>query len=60
MEKDLAGNPFAGLGQAAVSSVQLQWGWAVLVIGACLVIAAAFMSTTNEVQATQLALLQWT
>jgi hypothetical protein len=43
MEKDLAGNPFAGLGQAALSSVQLQWGWAVLVIGACLIIAAAIV-----------------
>jgi hypothetical protein len=56
MAKDLAGNPFAGLGEAALSSVQLQWGWAVLVIGACLVIAAALVredSTVAEVQGTK-------
>jgi hypothetical protein len=56
MEKDLAGNPFAGLGQAALGSIQLQWGWAVLVIGACLVIAAAIVregSTEDEAQRPQ-------
>jgi len=41
MEKNLAGNPFRGIGEAMMQSVQLQWGWAVLVIGAGLVIASA-------------------
>ena len=43
MKHDLAGNPFAGLGQAALGSVELQWGWALLVIGACLVMTAAIV-----------------
>lgn len=41
LERDLAGNPFAGLGQLAIQSVQMQWGWAVLVLGALVVMAAA-------------------
>jgi HEAT repeat protein len=41
LAEDLQGNPFAGLGQLAVESIQLQWGWAVLLIGAALVVWAA-------------------
>lgn len=41
MERDLAGNPFRGLADMAVESVQLQWGWAVLLVGAGLQIACA-------------------
>ena len=37
----LAGNPFKGLADMAMQSVQLQWGWALLVVGAALVIASA-------------------
>lgn len=37
---ELAGNPFAGLARAAVSTVQLQWGWVPLIAGAALLIAA--------------------
>jgi hypothetical protein len=44
MESQLAGNPFIGLAQAAMQSVQLQWGWAVLVLGAVLLLATAVMS----------------
>src|SRR5690242_554964 len=36
MERDLASNPFRGLANA-----QMQWGWALLVIGAILLLAAA-------------------
>jgi hypothetical protein len=43
MESQLAGNPFRGLADAAMQSVQLQWGWAVLVVGAVLVLVAAGM-----------------
>lgn len=39
--KELAGNPFAGLGDLAGELVQLEWGWALLVVGAGLVITAA-------------------
>jgi|GEM_PF-1092601 len=39
-EKDLAGSPFRGLGEIALRSVQIQWGWAVLHFGAVLLIVA--------------------
>lgn len=41
MRRELADNPFAGIGEIAMQSVQLQWGWALLIVGAALVIAAA-------------------
>ena len=41
MESELAGNPFRGLADIAMQSVQLQWGWALLIVGAALVIASA-------------------
>jgi len=43
MESELAGNPFRGLADVVMQSVQLQWGWAVLIVGAALVIASAAM-----------------
>ncbi len=43
MQTDLRGNPFARLGEMAVQSVQMQWGVAVVVLGAVLVIASAAM-----------------
>lgn len=33
-------NPFAAVADAATASIQLEWGWAVLVLGAIMVIAA--------------------
>ena len=41
MNADLAGNPFRGLADMAMQSVQLQWGWALLIVGAALVISSA-------------------
>lgn len=38
---ELAGNPFRGLADAAVNSVQTQWGFSVLIIGALLLIISA-------------------
>ncbi len=43
MESELADNPFRGLADIAIQSVQLQWGWALLIVGAALVIASAAM-----------------
>jgi hypothetical protein len=40
---ELAGNPFASLATGLTDTVQLQWGWALLVAGAGAVIAAAVM-----------------
>jgi len=41
MELELAGNPFRGFADMALQSVQLQWGWPVMIVGAGLIIAAA-------------------
>ena len=41
METELAGNPFRGIADMAMQSVQIQWGWALLIVGAVLVIASA-------------------
>ena len=43
ISKELADNPFGGLVGLAAESMQLQWGWAVLIMGAGLVIASAAM-----------------
>jgi len=40
----LSDNPFAEVGNAMAQSVQLQWGFAILVVGAILVIAAAILN----------------
>ena len=45
MQSELAGNPFRGLAKAAMGSVQLQWGWAALLIGAGLTIYAGIQAT---------------
>jgi lysylphosphatidylglycerol synthetase-like protein (DUF2156 family) len=47
VNSDLGENQFKGLADAAVQSVQLQWGWAVLVTGAGLLIGAAALSPTK-------------
>ena len=41
MDSKLADNPFRGLADVFAQSVQIQWGWMLLVIGSCLLIAAA-------------------
>jgi hypothetical protein len=48
MERDLAGNPFAGLARGMMEGVQLQWGWALLVAGAGLVLAASALPATAQ------------
>ena len=48
MESKLAGNPFRGLVDMAMQSVQLQWGWALLIVGAGLVIASAVMKDESN------------
>ena len=41
MGSELEGNPFRGLADMAMQSVQLQWGWAILIVGAALLISSA-------------------
>jgi hypothetical protein len=40
MDYELAGNPFKGLTDLAMNSIKMEWGWAVLVVGGLLLIAA--------------------
>jgi hypothetical protein len=49
MEKSLAGNPFRGIADAAMNGVQIQWGWAVLALGAGLFLAAAIRASRESV-----------
>lgn len=49
MNDQLAGNPFRGFADMAMQSVQLQWGWALLVLGAGLLLAGAGMNETHKV-----------
>ena len=44
MEKSLTGNPFKGLGDAFLSSIQVQWGWLPLVVGSFLIMAAGLVA----------------
>jgi hypothetical protein len=48
MQSELTGNLFQGLADTAMQSIQLQWGWALLVVGAGLVIASAAMKNENK------------
>jgi hypothetical protein len=48
MKKDLDGNPFAGLAQAMVQAVSLDFGIGVIVIGAALIIAAAVVPAAKR------------
>lgn len=41
MARDLAGNPFRGLANAAMSAVHLEWGWGLLIAGAVLLLVSA-------------------
>lgn len=51
MQSDLAGNPSGGIANAAIQSVQIQWGWAILVVGVVLIIAAAAVREDTASQA---------
>lgn len=43
MAHSLEGNPFRGMAEAFRQSVQLEWGWVLLIAGAVLILCAAFM-----------------
>lgn len=51
METKLAGNPFRGIADVAMQSIQIEWGWAVLIIGAVFLIVAGVISDNAEVNA---------
>jgi hypothetical protein len=48
MATELADNPFAGLANLAAQSVQMQWGWAVLITGIALILVAAAMKPQTQ------------
>lgn len=48
MEAKLSDNPFKGIAEAAVSSISLQWGWAVLFIGAFALIVSGAIGARAE------------
>ena len=45
--RELEGNIFAGIGEVMIDSVQLKWGWAVMVIGIGCVLACALIDRMN-------------
>ena len=46
---ELAGNAFHGFADIAVQSVQIQWGWALLLIGAITILCAASMKVKASI-----------
>lgn len=50
MDEELSDNPFRGLAEAAMESIQIQWGWAILILGGLLVTYAGFMAMRDKVE----------
>lgn len=50
MSKGLEDNPFRGIAGLAVQSIQMQWGWALLLAGALMLLIAAGMKEVVEGQ----------
>jgi hypothetical protein len=48
MDTELAGNLFRGVADLAVNFVQIQWGFAVLILGACFVMVAAALDDSQR------------
>jgi hypothetical protein len=48
LSHDLAGNPFRGIADAMAGTVQLQWGWAVLVMASVILLIAAFTKEKQD------------
>jgi Type IV pilin-like G and H, putative len=42
-DRELSGNPFRGLADAAMAAVQLQWGWVILFLGIGMILTAAYL-----------------
>jgi uncharacterized paraquat-inducible protein A len=47
-ERSLAGNPFRGIGDALLESVQMSWGWGVLLVGALLLLATPVLGGAGD------------
>ena len=49
MESELEGNPFRGLADATVNSIQLQWGWLVILLGIGLILAGVYFHERQNI-----------
>lgn len=49
LESQLAGNPFRGFADTALQSVQLQWGWALLIIATFMLFASAAINEDGTI-----------
>ena len=56
LEASLEGNPFAGLATGLMNSIQIEWGWLVLYLGAAALVVSGIMArkekTASEVPPT--------
>jgi uncharacterized protein YjbI with pentapeptide repeats len=43
IDQELQGNPFRGLADIAAQSIQIEWGWGLLFVGAVLIVASAYL-----------------
>lgn len=50
MNEQLANNPFRGIGDAMLGSVQLQWGWALLLGGGVILLLAGAGTPSSTAQ----------
>lgn len=50
MQADLADNPFKGLAALAAESIQLEWGWAVMLLGAGMLLFVALMPNSESTE----------
>jgi hypothetical protein len=48
LTQSLEGNPFAGLAQGLLGSIQLQWGWILLFAGAAALLVAPFQGKSRN------------
>ncbi len=48
IRREFGDNPFTDLADMAIQSVQLEWGWALLIVGAALLIFSAASSSTKK------------
>lgn len=50
MKTKLADNPFGGVASLVTEAVQMQWGWAVLIVGILLILVAAAFKPQKQVE----------
>lgn len=48
LDRELAGNPFRGVADALVAGIEIQWGWALLLVGVLLHLVAASLASRQS------------